>query len=149
MPAEKDVKYETIVMDDLPERPPHGSKIEDAVTALRNDPQLVGKFVCIAQYAQSTAATAAANILRKRHGWPEVAGLWFGTRKVPGENGEADRTGLFVQYDPSKVKAGEAEKHAHEKAEREKAKAEKKANKKGSETPAAKGASQAASKTTK
>lgn len=127
--AEKNVRYETIVMDELPERPPHGSKIEDAVQALRNDPARRGKYVCIAQYAQPTAATAAANILRKRHGWPEVAGLWFGTRKVAGENGEEDRTGLFVQFDPSKVKPGEAEKHAKEKAEREAAAKQKKAAK--------------------
>lgn len=129
MPAEKDVRYDTIVMDDLPERAVHGSKIEEGVTAVKNDPALVGKFVCIAQYAQPTAATAAANILRKRHGWESVAGLWFGTRKVPGQNGDPDRTGLFVSFDPAKVVPGEAEKHAAQKAERERTAAAKRAEK--------------------
>lgn len=140
---EKDVKYETIVMSDLPERPPRGSQIEEKLAEIQGDASLVGKYACIAQYAQPTAATAAANILRKRHGKPEANGWWFGTRKVQVEGEEKERTGLFVSFDPKRIVAGEREKHEAEKAERDKAAkakaAAKKAAKPADRTPATAG----------
>lgn len=138
---EKNVKYETLVMDDLPERPPRGSQIEEKLAEIKADTAARGKYACIAQYGQPTAATAAANILRKRHGKPEVAGWWFGTRKVKLEGESEERTGLFVSYDPSRIVAGAAEVHAKEKAERERAAADKRAKQKADKarTPATAG----------
>lgn len=125
---EKDVKYERLVVDDLPERPPRGSQLEDALKEIVADTAIHGKYVCIAQYAQPTAATAAANVSRKRHGSPEAYGWWFGTRKVTVDGEE--RTGLFVSYDPSRVKDGAAAAFETEKAAylaRQKAKRDEKA----------------------
>lgn len=137
MAKEKDVKYETIVVDDLPERPPRGSQIEEKLAEIKANTALNGKYACIAQYAQPTAATAAANILRKRHGKPGANGWWFGTRKVkvPGE--DTERTGLFVSYDPTKIVEGELAKHEAEKAERDKAAAAKREAKKAEKAKAA------------
>lgn len=137
---EKDVKYEIIVVEDLPERPARNSQIEEKLAEVQGDTALVGKYVCIAQYAQQTAATAAANILRKRHGQPEANGWWFGTRKVKVNGEDTERAGLFVSFDPRRVVAGEREKHEAEKAQREKANRAKLAAKKAEKkTPATAG----------
>lgn len=137
---EKDVKYERLVVDDLPERPPRGSQLEDALKEIQADSSLNGKYVCIAQYAQPTAATAAANICRKRHGKPEAYGWWFGTRKVTVDGEE--RTGLFVGFDPGRIKDGEAAKFETEKAAYL-ARQKQKRDEKAAEAKAAKGKSPA------
>lgn len=122
-----------LVFDELPERAARSSAIEEQLAKIQADPEKIGKAICIAQYGEQTAATAAANILRKRHGKPEANGWWFGTRKVtvPGETDE--RAGLFVRFDPARIVPGEAEKHTEEKAAREKANREKAAQKKASQ----------------
>lgn len=115
---EKDVKYDRIVMDELPDRPARTSNQEEELVSIKGDRALVGKAICIAQYAQGTAATAAANILRKRHGQPEVEGWEFATRKLNADEDGTVRTGLFVIYQPSWIKPGAAEAHAKVVAQR-------------------------------
>lgn len=99
MSAPKDVKYDKIAYDEIPERTPRGSVIEEALSEIEATPTDHGKAFCIAQYAKPTAATAAANVCRQRHGKPEANGWWFGTRKVA--DGDVERTGLFVKFTPS------------------------------------------------
>src|SRR5262245_25541629 len=90
--AEKDVKYELMEVDELPDRPPVQSQLEVQLETIKSDRTKHKKAFCISQYAQATAATAAANILRKRHGWPEVAGWTFATRKVTMPGSGEERT---------------------------------------------------------
>lgn len=85
----------------------NNSPLNDLVEQIREDENLWKQGVCIATYAQKTAAGAAANVMRQRYGRQiSVQGFIFASRKV-----EDGRTGLWVYYDPDQVVDGEWEKH--------------------------------------
>lgn len=112
---ERNVSYDLEVHDDLPARPERhnaegASVLEDQLKKIVAHPDHhAPRWARIGRYANGAAAAAAANTLRKRHGSsPEVEGWRFETRRI--ENGEA--TGLFAQYDASKVVPGKAEENA-------------------------------------
>lgn len=146
MASPKDVKYDRKEFDDIPERAPRGSVIEDQLGEIEADPSLHNRVFCIAQYLRPTAATAAANVARQRHGKPEANGWWFGTRKVKDdENPEQERTGLFVKFNPSLATEEGARVHEQEKLER-KAAAAAKAEAKRAEKGAAGGSDKPAAR---
>lgn len=83
------------------------SPLNEMVERIHGDENLWRQGVCIARYAQKTAAGAAANVMRQRYGRNiGVGGFVFASRKV-----DDDHTGLWVYYDPDQVVDGEWEKH--------------------------------------
>ena len=83
------------------------SPLNEMVERIRDDENLWRQGVCIASYAQKTAAGAAANVMRQRYGRNiAVGGFVFASRKV-----DDTHTGLWVYYDPEQVVDGEWEKH--------------------------------------
>jgi hypothetical protein len=88
-----------------------GSKLNDLVDKLLDDPSMHKQAVMIASYAKKTAAGGAANVLRQRYGRDaSVRGLTFATRRVQTADG-TDRSGLWVYCDPSLVVEGQWDKH--------------------------------------
>lgn len=114
----RDVDYTLEVFDDLPESAivQRTSPLEDQLEkVVRDSPEAhgnetsPGKFVRIGSYANGTAASAAANVLRKRHGRsPAVEGFEFRTARTDDKTGDP-RTGLFVRYNPTKIVPGARE----------------------------------------
>lgn len=103
------VIHKMTVHDDLPGIARKPSRIEEALEEVKSKAP-AGKWVCVARYKSSVAATGAANNLRRIHGSdPAVEGWKFATRKI-NENGE-QRTGLFVQHDATLVKPGKRAEH--------------------------------------
>lgn len=102
------------------------SPLNDMVEEIRKDEGLWRRGVCIAKYAQKTAAGAAANVMRQRFGRSiSVQGFVFASRKV-----DENHTGLWVFYDPDEVVEGEWEKHQKaEKKRKDKLAADAKARK--------------------
>lgn len=102
----RQVDYAFEVLDEIPEsegRAP--SQLEKSVQKILGGDVPPGKAVIIGRYSNRTAASAAANTLRQRHGWPEVNGLKFECHR------QGDKSALFVIFDPSWIKEGEKEKH--------------------------------------
>lgn len=93
---QKDVLYGFDVVDALPESETRPSVLEDAVAQIKANPELVGKAVIIARYKNRTAASAAANTLRKRHGQPDANGFKFECHR----DKESDRSALYVVFNP-------------------------------------------------
>jgi hypothetical protein len=89
-----DVTYEFEVVGVLPEKEFRSSQLEEAVQKVK-DTVAHGEAVVIASYANRTAASAAANVLRKRHGPPEAHGFKFECHRIE------DRSKLFVVYNPA------------------------------------------------
>ena len=106
---EKNVNYELVVEDDLPggEQPLPYSPLEDQLVEVMAKQDLwAPKWVRIGKYQNQAAASAAANLLRKRHGDVEAVEGWrFECRRIDG----GENTGLFVQYDPNVIIPGKKE----------------------------------------
>lgn len=121
---ERHVEYGLQVFEELPPQGTGGggrtSPFDDKMESIAGDTGLHGKPVCVAKYKNRTAAAAAANVLRQRHGsTPDAKGWQFPVRKVQ-DNGEV-KHGLFFIYDPKLVKKGAWEQHV---AKEEKRKAD-------------------------
>ena len=152
----RDVRYEINVHDKLPSGGSVGSRpsaIEDNLTAIvaeHEAGQHRGKWRMIASYRVASAAGAAANILRRRHGDSvDVEGWEFATARdeTPGENGAVEvRRGLFARYEPEKIVAGAAAKFEAKLAAKDAALAAKRDAKKAPEGSAAKAAAPTAAK---
>lgn len=106
----RDVDYTLEIVDELPEfKATQRSPLEDQIEKIVAEPRSHGKFVRIGSYANGSAASAAANVLRKRHGDKQsVDGFAIRPVRVDGPDGQP-RTGLFVNYDPKQIVAGERE----------------------------------------
>lgn len=106
------------------------SPLELKLEELKGREDAFGKWVLIGKYGKATAAGAAANVLRQRHGRNANAeGFEFAYRKI--DQGGSSVNGLFVRYDPTKVVEGAMDLHRKEEEARiarlEKARAEKEA----------------------
>lgn len=113
---EKDVNYGFTPVEALPEPDSTGgarSRVQELVAQVKEAVEAgsvkPGQPVVVARYGAPTAASAAANVLRKKFGDDaKPYGFTFAVRKV--KDGDDVRRGLFVQYDPSAIVAGEAAK---------------------------------------
>lgn len=105
--APRDVDYTLEVLDgDLPEMEvTRKSQLEDQLEKVVANADFHGKWVRIGSYANGSAGTAAANVLRKRHGKDKTIEGWtFKPKRM-----DDDRTGLWVKYEPAAVIAGAKE----------------------------------------
>lgn len=122
--AERKVQYGLLEeVEELPDRAQKDSPIQQLLAQIKADTEKHGKWIGIARYENKTAATAAANVERRRRGQDGTISGWeFATRSV--DEGKAAL--LFVRYDPSKVSGTAEERHARHQAwlEDRKAKAE-------------------------
>jgi hypothetical protein len=102
----RDVDYTLEIVDDLPDLDvQRRSPLEDQIEKIVLEPRSHGKFVRIGSYANGSAASAAANVLRKRHGdKASVDGFDIRVRRAD-KDGEP-RTGLFVRYNPEAIVEG-------------------------------------------
>lgn len=92
-----------------------GAWDDEATRARLLDENDEAKWVRIGSYEHSTAAGAAANVMRQRHGGNVQAEGWeFASRRTD----EGDKTGLFARYDPRKVVPGAREQWAKHEDER-------------------------------
>jgi hypothetical protein len=105
----RDVDYTLEIVDDLPDLDvQRRSPLEDQIEKIITEPRSHGKFVRIGSYANGSAASAAANVLRKRHGDKSaVEGFDIRVRRAD-KDGEP-RTGLFVRFNPDAVIPGARE----------------------------------------
>jgi hypothetical protein len=121
----RNVDYSLEIVDDLPENASNGQPRSVLETQLATivrqftegvgvDEAGVGKWRRIGLYELNSAAAAAANVLRKRHGSKPVHSGWeFRTAKV--QDGSAvTKTGLFARYNPQAIVEGEFAKHLAE-----------------------------------
>jgi hypothetical protein len=105
----RDVDYTLEIVDDLPDLDvQRRSPLEDQIEKIVSEERSHGKFVRIGSYANGSAASAAANTLRKRHG-DKAAVDGFDIRVRRADKDGEPRTGLFVRYDPSNIVAGARE----------------------------------------
>jgi hypothetical protein len=104
----RDVNYTLEIVDDLPDLDvARRSPLEDQIAKIVDTPDAHGRFVRIASYANGSAASAAGNQLRKRHGDTEaVDGFTIRTKREVSENGGEPRTGLFVRFSPNAIVPG-------------------------------------------
>lgn len=94
------------------------SPLELKLEELKGREDAHGKWVLIGKYGKATAAGAAANVLRQRHGRNANAeGFEFAYRKIDDGNG-SHINGLFVRFDPTKVVPGAMEQHVADEAKR-------------------------------
>jgi len=105
----RDVDYTLEIVDDLPDLDvQRRSPLEDQIEKIVSEERSHGKFVRIGSYANGSAASAAANTLRKRHGdKASVDGFDIRVRRAD-KDGEP-RTGLFVRYNPDAIVEGARE----------------------------------------
>lgn len=115
MTKTRNVQYGTKIVEDLPDQAPSvgASPLEDQLQDIYDNPEYhAPKWAGIAEYSSAehvAAASAAAGILRRRHGDDQsVEGWRFETRRING--GEA--SGLFAQYDPKAIVPGKAEENS-------------------------------------
>lgn len=105
----RDVDYTLEIVDDLPDLAvQRRSPLEDQIEKIVEEPRSHGKYVRIGSYANGSAASAAANVLRKRHG-DKAAVDGFEIRVKRADKDGQPRTGLFVKYDPKSIIEGERE----------------------------------------
>lgn len=105
----RDVDYTLEIVDDLPDLAvQRRSPLEDQIEKIIAEPRSHGKYVRIGSYANGSAASAAANVLRKRHG-DRAAVDGFEVRVKRTDTDGQPRTGLFVKYDPKQIIEGERE----------------------------------------
>jgi hypothetical protein len=135
----RDVNYTLEVVDDLPDLDvQRRSPLEDQIEKIVAESRVHGKYVQIGDYANGSAASAAANVLRKRHG-DKATVDGFEVRVRRADRDGQPRTGLFVKYDPEQIIDGErAEFDKRMKAREEKVaarRAEREAEQKTSKTP--------------
>jgi len=110
----RDVDYTLEVVEDWEDMEvQRRSPLTDQINRIVDTEQAHGKFVRIGSYANGSAASAAANGLRKRYGDTDaVAGFTVRTRRADKENEDGviePRTGLFVRYNPDAVVPGAKE----------------------------------------
>jgi hypothetical protein len=117
----RDVNYTLEIVDDLPDLDlQRRSPLEDQIAKIVDTPSAHGKFVRIASYANGSAASAAGNQLRKRHGDTEaVDGYTIRTKREVADDGSEPRTGLFVRYNPDAIVTGGREDFEKRLADRE------------------------------
>lgn len=105
----KGVEDAFIVVDDLPPEDkrtsgPRGSQWDARLERVVKEVE-PGKHVCIRTYRNRNAASAAAVDLRRRFGnTPDAYGFTFALRTV--KQGNEEKRGLFVTYEPTKIKKG-------------------------------------------
>jgi hypothetical protein len=104
----RDVDYTLEIVDDLPDlEVQRRSPLEDQIKRIIDTPESHNRFVRIASYANGSAASAAANQLRKRHGDKEaVDGYTVRTKRLATEDDAEPRTGLFVRFNPDAIVPG-------------------------------------------
>jgi|SRR5215510_6634466 len=123
----RDVNYTLEVVDDLPDLDvQRRSPLEDQIEKIMGEPRVHGKYVQIGDYANGSAASAAANVLRKRHG-DKAAVDGFEIRVRRADRDGQPRTGLFVKYDPASIIDGERQSFNQRMAAREAKVAERRA----------------------
>lgn len=156
-PSPRDVQYEVKTLDSMPEHGTRASVLEEALEAIKKstprDAEGNSVWCQIGSYRLGSAASAAANQLRKRHGRsPEVNGWRFTTGKQTKDEAgnpvpkDKQRTILAARYEPEAIVEGEAQKHAErqlkdkdvQRAKRQNKKAEGKAEGNGSAAKAEK-----------
>lgn len=117
----RNVDYSLEVVDDLPEDSfARRSPLEDQLDKIVADKSLHGRFVRIGNYANGSAASAAANVLRKKHGDSAIVEGWTVRTKRAnvvekdheGNDITVPRTGLFVKHEPDAVVDGAKAEHA-------------------------------------
>jgi hypothetical protein len=117
----RDVNYTLEIVDDLPDLDvQRRSPLEDQIATIVATADAHERFVRIASYANGSAASAAGNQLRKRHGDSEaVDGFTIRTKREAAQNGEPSRTGLFVRFNPNAIVPGGREDFERRSKERE------------------------------
>lgn len=111
----RDVDYTLEIVDDLPDMEvQRRSPLTDQLERIVATPDSHGKFVRIASYANASAASAAANVLRQKHGKTESVDGWTirpkrSDRTDPETGAIEPRTGLFVRYNPDAIVPGAKE----------------------------------------
>lgn len=114
----RDVDYTLEIVDDLPDLDvQRRSPLTDQINKIINTPASHNHFVRIASYANGSAASAAANVLRQKHGDTEAVEGWTfrprrADREITNEDGSTTmepRTGLFARYNPDAVVPGAKE----------------------------------------
>ena len=103
-PDKKDVLYGLQVFSELPVSAQHRkSAIMDLIAQVKVGVETgaipAGAPVAIARYAKPTAASAQANVCRKRDVNGGVSGFTYKTGKVSEDTGET-RSALFVMFTP-------------------------------------------------
>lgn len=106
--APRDVNYKIRVVGKLPERAARRSEIEDGIKFVRENVE-PGDATVIGDYKNRTAAAAAVNVARKRHGHPTANGLHF---QVGADPDDETRHAVFVVYNPAWVTAEGQAQHA-------------------------------------
>src|SRR5689334_2914894 len=141
-PQPRDVKYEVKQLESMPEHGTRASVLEEALDAIQKSNPRDGEgnpvWCQIGSYRLGSAASAAANQLRKRHGrGPEVKGWRFTTgRQTKDENGNPvpkneQRTILAARYEPENIVEGKAQEHAEHQLKEKDAQKAKRAAKNG------------------
>lgn len=165
--AERNVDYVLEIVDDIPERTIPRSPLEGTLEKIVADYEKLAKVAAeqgkeakpitaiIALYEKPTACTAAANVLRQRHGTPDVEGWRFETRHVDrdvddGQGGKTKKqfTALYVSYDPTKMVPGGREAWDRKMKDREATLERKRAERKAAENGQTVGSAAAAQNTT-
>lgn len=133
----RDVDYTLEIVDDLPDMTvTRRSTLEDQIDRIVATEASHGKVVRISSYANGSAASAAANVLRQRHGdKPAVDGFFIKPARYEANDGKW-RTGLFVKYDPSVIVPGERERFEQRMKDREARNAQKRAERAAAENGA-------------
>jgi hypothetical protein len=97
----------------LPAKPGRTSKLQELLDQVKvNHP---GKWLVVAKYEKSGAASAAASTLRAKHGPFEAGGWEFATRSIEG----GAKTALFVRFQDDKIDPNATAAYAKVRAERE------------------------------
>lgn len=99
------------------------SVLEKQLEAVKANTEAHGKWVAIGKYKNPTAAGAAANVLRQRHGRSaNVDGFEFAYRKVDSTNPETGQTekvaALLTKFTPDSIVPGAKEEHERAEAAR-------------------------------
>lgn len=114
-PDPRQVNYTIEFVDELPggeNLDTRRSPIEDNLAAIVANTDAHGRWVLIAQYGKPTAAAAAANVLRQKHGRDiSVEGWEFTNRKTTDTESGNTFNGLYVRYNPDAIVAGAKEQH--------------------------------------
>lgn len=100
----RDVDYTLDVLDgDIPDVDiTRRSPLEDQLDKVKAQAEYHGKWIRIGSYANGSAATAAANVLRKRHGDKANVEGWT----VKPKRSDDGRTHLYVKYEPGAIVDG-------------------------------------------
>lgn len=122
----REVEYTIEVVEgDLPDRPTQNrSPLEDQLAQVQGNeayhsPDENGKprWLILGKYGNTTAATAAKNVLQQRHGRTKnVEGWAFATRRLSGA--DEGKTGLFASYEPGSIVEGAKAEHDAKEKER-------------------------------